>query len=146
MIIALSAITILMDKNSLCFNVLVLKQCRGAVNKEAILFSQLLKVKYILHAEKYCNPKTIQQFLKKKISVDIPSATKTRSTGINFNITSDYTFCEQPVIADDRHVDRSDGMKIITTDFDCSIRKICNERNDDWSMLVFSRLNCSIAD
>ena len=49
----ISAINILMEKNSLCFNVLVLKQCRGAVNKETILFSQLLEVKYSLHVERH---------------------------------------------------------------------------------------------
>ena len=96
--------------------------------------------------KKYCNPKTIQQFLKKKISVDIAPATKTRSTGLNFNITSDCMFCAQLVTVDERHVDRSDGWKIRTKDFDCSIRKICNERNDEWSMLVLSRLNSSISD
>ena len=52
MITALSAITILIEKNSLCFNVLVLKQYRGAVNKEAILFWYILEVKYILHVDR----------------------------------------------------------------------------------------------
>ena len=85
----ISAINILMEKNSLCFNVLVRKQCRGAVNKEAILFSQLLEVKYILHVERRTViPKQYNSFWRKKINVDIASATKTRSTEINFNITS----------------------------------------------------------
>lgn len=89
----------------------------------------------------YCNPNTIISYKRKSGSAVNPDngQKRLRSRSQKFVFKESCLFCGQQDIYSGRKRGHT-VIPVLTSDFDCSIRKICLARNDDWGMEVLSRL------